>query len=413
MEVLASSSSRWFSSLQQVLSSPLYRSATIAMFLSGIGSSAAVPQIILFLVKELRTPLPIAGLYYLTSLATPIAGYLVGAHSDRIGERLGLFRWCAFAGFVGWAGIALSTRTWMPFLITPLILSFSTAATSQLFAAVRDDLNQGPQGRSESVIATIRMAFTAGWIVGPVVGTWLADTAGLRITLWLTALCFLAQIIPVGNLKFRKVRPSETPFPETSALPPSRLRAMRPLLLFNGLFVMVKAGDFIKFGFLPVYMYQNLHLASVVRGAVIGIQPLVEFAIMPFSVMLARRIGLLWLMSGGAALAVAAGICYATIGSALGMFAGQILMGGAWSIFASLGIIIAQRLLPTAVATASAIFISSSALSSALGGLTGGFGVATVGLPKVFFIPAAFAVFAVIGFAAMARSGVLKSSMLY
>jgi hypothetical protein len=43
------------------------------------------------------------------------------------------------------------------------------------------------------------------------------------------------------------------------------------------------------------------------------------------------------------------------------MFAGQILMGGVWGIFASLGIIAAQRLLPSAVATASAIFMSSTA----------------------------------------------------
>jgi MFS transporter, SET family, sugar efflux transporter len=382
------------------------------MFLPGIGTSAALPLIILFLVKELGIPLPIAGLYYLTSLATPIAGYLVGAHSDRTGERLGLFRWCAFAGFVGWAAIAVSTQIWMPFVVTALLLSFSRAAISQLFAAVRDDLNQDPQGRSESVIATIRMAFTAGWIVGPVVGTWLADTAGLRVMLWMTALCSLAQIIPVGNLKLRQIRLSAATSLERSVLPPSRPQAMGPLLVFTGLCVLVNAGDSVKFGFLPLYMYQDLHLDSAVRGAVIGIQPPVEFAIMPLSVMLARRIGLLWLMSGGAALAVAASICYATIGSALGMFAGQILMGGAWAIFASLGVIIAQRLLPTAVATASAIFMSSSALSSALGGLTGGFGVATVGLPRVFFIPAAFAVLAVIGFAALARSGVLQSSKL-
>jgi hypothetical protein len=72
MHVFACSSSKSFSAFQQVLSSPLYRSATIAMFLSGIGSSAAVPQIILFLVKELGTPLPIAELYYLTSLATVV-----------------------------------------------------------------------------------------------------------------------------------------------------------------------------------------------------------------------------------------------------------------------------------------------------------------------------------------------------
>jgi MFS transporter, SET family, sugar efflux transporter len=397
------------SALQQTLSSPLYRGATMVMFLSGLGTSAAAPQIVLFLVKELRTPLPVAGLYYLTSLAAPLAGYLVGSRSDRTGERLGLFRLCALAGFVGWAAIALSTQLWMPFLISALILPFSGAATSQLFAAVRDGLDQDPQGSSESVVAIIRMALTAGWIIGPVVGAWLAAAASLRAMLWMTALCALAQIIPLGTLEHRRTQPPAATPREGGGLPPSRWRAMRPLLAFTGLYVLVYAGESVKYGFLPLYMDEQLHLEPAVRGAVIGIQPLVELAIMPFSVMLGRRVGLLWLMCIGAAFGVAANVCFATTGSAAGMFAGQLLMGGVWGIFASLGIIAAQRLLPTAVATASAIFISSTAVSSALGGLTGGLGVAIVGLPEVFFIPAAFAFLAVIGLMALARSGVLKS----
>ena len=68
-----------------------------------------------------------------------------------------------------------------------------------------------------------------------------------------------------------------------------------------------------------------------------------------------------------------------------------------------LGIIVAQRLLPRAVATASAIFMSSTALASALGGIAGGVGVAVLGLPNVFFIPAACSFAAVLGFAVMAR----------
>jgi MFS transporter, SET family, sugar efflux transporter len=103
-----------------------------------------------------------------------------------------------------------------------------------------------------------------------------------------------------------------------------------------------------------------------------------------------------------------ANICFATTSSAAGMFVGQILMGVLWGIFASLGIIAAQRLLPTAVATASAIFMSSYSLSGALGGLTGGLGVGVFGLPNVFFIPATFASLAAIGLAAMAKAGVLK-----
>ncbi|MBV8585213.1 MAG: MFS transporter, partial [Verrucomicrobia bacterium] len=201
MHLLASSSSKSPFAFQQVLASPLYRGAAGAMVLSGIGTSAAAPQIVLFMVKELGTSLPIAGLYYLTSLTAPIAGYLVGSHSDRTGERLVLFRLCALAGFAGWAAIALSPQVWMPFLISALVLAFSGAGASQLFAAVRDELDQDPQGSNESVIATVRTAFTAGWVIGPVVGAWLAAETSVRAMFWLTALCFLAQIIPLGTLR--------------------------------------------------------------------------------------------------------------------------------------------------------------------------------------------------------------------
>src|SRR5690349_14653808 len=102
------------SALRLTLASPLYRGATIALFLSGLGFSAAAPQIASFLVNDLGASLTAAGLFYLTNLTAPVAGYLVGARSDRTGGRLGLFRACALAGFAGWAGIAFSTQLWMP-----------------------------------------------------------------------------------------------------------------------------------------------------------------------------------------------------------------------------------------------------------------------------------------------------------
>lgn len=69
----------------------------------------------------------------------------------------------------------------------------------------------------------------------------------------------------------------------------------------------------------------------------------------------------------------------------------------------------AIQLLPNAVATASAIFMSSSALALALGGVAGGLGVATLGLPAVFLLPAGFALLAMIGLAVLARSGLVKA----
>lgn len=391
------------SALRQVLGSPLYRGATIAMLLSGIGVSAAAPQIVLYLVRELQTSLPVAGFFYLTSLAAPVAGYLIGSYSDRTGKRLGLFRLCAIAGFLGWVGIAIASQAWMPFVISALVLGFSGAAASQLFAAVHDDLTRKPTAAAEDIVAIIRMALTAGWVVGPVIGAWFAAEVGIRAMFWGTALCFLAQIVPLGTLNVDAPPAQRAVNSASASTMPSQWSAMTPLLIFTGLYILVYAGEAIKYGFLLLYMEEQLHLEPGLRGAIIGIQPLVELIIMPFSVIIARRTGILWLMTIAAGLGVIANLCFALWPSAFGMFAGQILMGGVWGVFAALGIIVAQRLLPGAVATASAIFMSSTALSSALGGVTGGLGVAVLGLPTVFLFPAGYAAIAMIGLAIMAR----------
>jgi len=250
------------SALRLTLAVPLYRGATIAMFLSGLGFSAAAPQIARFLVNDLGGSLTAAGLFYLTNLTAPVAGYLIGARSDRTGGRLGLFRGCAVAGFVGWAAIAGSTQLWMPFVLSAVIGAFGGAATSQLFAAIHDETSTHPSPNNDGVVAIVRMALTAGWVVGPVTGSFLAAHTSLRTMLLATAIATLAQIIPLGT--------------------------------------------------------------------------------------------------------------------------------------------------PAAVATASAVFLSSTAVSSALGGAAGGIGAAVIGLPAVFLIPAAAALLAVLGLAAMTRTATVR-----
>jgi SET family sugar efflux transporter-like MFS transporter len=397
------------SAVRTVWTSPLYRGATIALFLSGLGTSAAAPQITLFLVNDLHVSLTTAGLYYLTSITAPVAGYLVGARSDRTGRRLGLFRLCALAGFLGWCAMAVASQPWMPFVISALVLAFAGAAGSQLFAAVHYDLQATASPVGDGVVSIVRMALTAGWIAGPVAGSLLAAAAGLRVMLAATAVCTLAQIIPVGFAPARLARPGgrSTAAPGARPARPGQrpgLQVMLPLLAFTGLYVLVYAGEPIKYGYLTIYMHGGLHLPTAVSGAVIGIQPLVELILMPVAVLAARRIGMMRLMVPGAAFGVGANLCFALTGSAAGMFAGQILMGGVWGVFAALGIIVAQRLLPEAVATASAVFMSSTAIASALGGLTGSVGVDLLGLPHVFLVPALYGLIATAGIAVMSRS---------
>ncbi|MBI4940555.1 MAG: MFS transporter, partial [Actinobacteria bacterium] len=364
----------------------------------------------LFLATDLGASLPTAGLFYLTNLTAPVAGYLVGARSDRTGDRFGLYRSCVLAGGAGYLAISISTTGWMAFVVSSVVLGFAATAVSQLFAALHDDLAGRADARGDDVVNVVRMALTAGWVVGPTLGTWLAAAAGQRVLLAVVAVCTAGQLVPFVGRRARRSRagtagratPASRSEPHAARAPAQRLW---PLLAFTGLFVLVYAGEPIKFGYLPLYMRDELHLDAAVSGAIIGVQPLVELMVMPFTIALARRVGGLSLMSIGALLCTGANVCFAATGTAMGLFTGQVLMGGVWGIFATLGLLTAQRLLPCSVATASALFLSAPPVSSALGGLVGGSGVALLGLPHVFLLPAGLALLAATGLAAFPRSG--------
>jgi SET family sugar efflux transporter-like MFS transporter len=152
-------------------------------------------------------------------------------------------------------------------------------------------------------------------------------------------------------------------------------------------------------------MAEQLHVSDTMRGAVIGIQPLLELLMLPLVARLADRFGPLKVMTAGAALGLAGNLAYATSTSVAALFVGQALTAGLWACVGALGVSIAQHLYPEGVGTASGIFLSSIPVSSAIGGAIGGLGVAAIGLPHVFFLPAALTTLATIAFAVLSRRG--------
>jgi MFS transporter, SET family, sugar efflux transporter len=277
-----------------------------------------------------------------------------------------------------------------------LALSISGASMAQLFAACRDELSRHPTSADNRVIAVIRMAFTAGWIIGPVVGSWFGGVFGLRSLLLATAILTVAQLIPLGRQRVERYQDATV---GTRSGGRRRIANMLPLLLFTAVCVLAMTGDTIKFGYLPIYMADQLRISDAERGAVIAIQPLLEFLLMPITARLADRYGPMKVMTVGAAMAVGANLAYATSGSVVGLFVGQALTAGLWACIGALGVSIAQRLHPEGVATASGVFLSSIPLSAAIGGAIGGIGVAAIGLPQVFFVPAVLTLFGVVALA--------------
>jgi SET family sugar efflux transporter-like MFS transporter len=381
-----------------VLQSRFYRSAFLSLLIAGIGTSAATPQLTLFLVRDLGTPLPLAGLYYVTNLAAPVAGFLLGRLSDRSPERLFWFRICALVGALGWLAMAAAGSVWLPFVISAVALSIGGGAMAQLFAACRDELSRHPTKADNRVVAMIRMAFTIGWMIGPVLGSWYGGVFGLRSLLVATAACVFAQLLPFGRQRIERYQDLTRPPRSTGH---RQIDQMMPLLIFTAVCILAMTGDTIKFGYLPIYMADELHVSDSVRGLVIGIQPLLELLLLPVVARLADRFGSLWVMTGGAAMGLAGNLAYAT-GTSVGiLFLGQALTAGLWACVGVLGVSIAQHLYPEGVGTASGVFLSAIPVGSAIGGTIGGLGVAAIGLPHVFFIPAALTTLATIAFAVL------------
>ena len=66
--------------------------------------------------------------------------------------------------------MGLATQLWMPFVVSVVALGVAGAAGAQVYAAVRDELSRRPSGVDVELISTVRMGFTLGWVVGPVLG---------------------------------------------------------------------------------------------------------------------------------------------------------------------------------------------------------------------------------------------------
>lgn len=388
------------SALRLVWGSRFFRACLLTLLLSGMATSAAIPQLTSFLVIELGASLPLAGLFSLTTLSAPLIGFAMGRISDRREDRLTLFRAGATVGVLGWVAMGLSTQLWMPFVIGVVALGIGGAASAQVYAAARDELSRHPTRVDVEVVSVIRMAFTLGWVMGPVIGSLLGGVVGLRAVMFATAVFAALQLVPMIG-----IRAPRHVVPEPSRAPGRRagsLRELAPLLVFSGLAVLAVSGDTVKFAYLPLYMDTRLGLSDGVRGAVIGVQPVFELLLMPLAARVASRVGAVPVVIVGSALGLAANLCYAVSSTAAGLFLGQVLMAGLWAAIAGLGITVAQELYPQGVGVASSTFLSSLAFAASVGGLLGAAFVTSLGMPGVFVVPAVLCGLAAVGMVGLA-----------
>jgi MFS transporter, SET family, sugar efflux transporter len=380
-----------------VLRSGLYRRATASLFFAGLGISVAMPQLSLFLVQDLHASLPVAGLFFLTNLAAPVLGFVVGRWSDRLSDRLSLFRAGAVVGLIGWVVMAFTTEVWMAFLINLTVLGFAGATGSLIFAAVRDQLTHAPTGADNRVMSTVRLGFSLGFMTGPLVGSVLGGVAGLRLTLIASGLCTLLQAVPMIGQTVTRAVPEPVVLRDDDGRNTSRAPSLLPLVTFLGLSVLAMCGDTIRFIYLPIYMELQLGTQDWLRGVVISVQSVGMLVFIPIMGALADRFGAHRLVVVNVLLGVGANLGFMAADSELGLIAATVLNSAMWATLGGIGVVVAQDLYPSGIGLASSLYFSALRFSAAIGGLAGALGVGWFGVPGVFLVPALLCLVAALG----------------
>jgi SET family sugar efflux transporter-like MFS transporter len=378
--------------------SRLYRRATLSLYFAGLGISIAMPQLSLFLVQDLHASLPVAGLFFLTNLAAPILGFLVGSWSDRLTDRLFLFRIGAVVGLAGWVLMAFATHVWMAFVVNLTVLGFAGATSSLIFAAVRDQLTHVPTGADNRVMSTVRLGFSLGFMTGPIVGSVLGGVAGLRVTLIAAGVCTLLQAVPmIGQRVDRAPVDPAHPAVGSADRAVAGKPSLAPLLTFLGLSVLAMCGDTIKFAYLPIYMELQLGTPDWLRGVVIAAQSVGMLIFIPIMGVLADRFGAHRLVIVNVLLGVAANIGFMIAGNEAVLIVSTLLNAAMWATLGGIGITVAQDLYPTGIGLASSLYFSAIRFAAAIGGIAGALGVRWFGVPGVFAVPAALCLLAAAG----------------
>ena len=386
------------STLGLVLRSSLYRRAAVSLFFAGLGMSVALPQLSLFLVQDLNASLPVAGLFFLTNLAAPLLGFLVGKWSDRMTDRLSLFRIGAVVGLLGWVAMAFATQVWLAFAINLTVLGFAGAAGALLFAAVRDQLTHVPTGADNRVMATVRLGFSLGFMTGPLLGSVLGGVAGLRMTLVAAGVCTLLQAAPLIGQTVPRAVPDRAGQPKGSAgRRAHRAPSLRPLVTFLTLCVLAMCGDTIRLAYLPIYMELELGTPDWLRGVVISAQSVGMLVFIPIMGVLADRFGAHRLVVVNVLLGVAANLGFMAADNEAMLLAATGLNAAMWATLGGIGITVAQDLYRNGIGMASSLYFSAIRFAAGIGGVAAGLGVGWLGVPGVFLIPAVLCVVAAVG----------------
>lgn len=376
------------------------RPFALILLLAGVGASIGFPLVAELIVVELSLAPSTVGLYFATAFVGPVVTVGTGRYSDAKTKNRSLILISGTMVGLGWLGMALSQSLWQLLIIGLLFHSFIGTFSSQIFTQLDRHLAQLGLDNANTIKSSVRATYTLGWVLGPIIGSLLSESIGVRSAVAVAGLMYLLSIATVSlslNSSWsNKTADIATPLIQKTNAFRSTFRSLLPLLVFVALCTLAMSGDSMRSGYLPLTL-DFAGIEGIQKGLVISFYPFAELFLLPITGALADSRSPLLVIKASLLLGSVGFGLFAIAGSSMTIYlTAQLLVAFMGAGILGTGLSISQQLGGNFHGTATSLYVASLSLAGALGGVLGSLSTLRLTLNQSFAIPAVLCLLAAV-----------------
>ncbi|MEH6961850.1 sugar efflux transporter [Priestia megaterium] len=365
-----------------------FRTIFISLFIIGLSVGGFMPYLTVWATNTLHATSFQAGFLFVPmSIIGLIVSFYLASLSDKWGKRKPFIIWALLIGTISRVPLAF-THSYTIALILLAIGGFN--AFSFFFALLNDFIVKKQESKSQAgtITGTVRMAFSQGYIFGPMLGALIIDHGGYTLLFLLSGLLSLATL---GWVLFAL---KEDSIPQTSAHASSKAPAGIPSVLI-AVFVaalFIFAGDSGRSMYLPLYITDTLKQSVSIVGILFTVTSVFELVFMPLGGYFSDKIGVKRFFVIGITCQVLYFVLTSLHLPLSGLIALQVFYAFILSATMGVGMVYAQSLAPRQIGLATTAYMTAIQTSAVVSSLAMGSLVSVIPLPSTFYILAVFAV---------------------
>jgi SET family sugar efflux transporter-like MFS transporter len=282
----------------------------------------------------------------------------------------------------GWLVFALSPYLWVTLSVGAVFLSAGAITMGQAFAALHDVMVRDGEAQPGLVNATVRTAFSFGFVLGPLLGAELEALVSFRIAFLVAGCLSLLCLVPLHGLDVRVSSATQHELERNGQAHSNVL-----LYIFVGLCTLVLTGTALRLTYLPIDVTKHLGGSISLYGTVMAVSAIAELVTMPAAGLLALRFRIGRLFSLGLVVATIEYLILSFNTALWQVYLVQVLDAVVVAAVFGLGLTYAQQLSPGRAGLASSTFGSAFGIATLVGNLIGSGSVSFLGVPHIFLIP--------------------------